>query len=228
MYKELVFDRPYYGTPEHKYNEYLREHQNKQNKGERGRDSERLKTYRAEWAFHETNGYGIEFESIEQVQKYINKVTKSKTYIKLWQEAYESRKNKDFGAIFRGTQVSVSAKQRNGAGNAGLAYVEENRIVLDTKTGMNEYTVLHELAHCVGHPHHGRSFRKAVVRLTSRFMGTAAATALKKEFKQRKLPYGDARKPKTFDQWVAAKARMVNITENNSLLLKQSKVQLLY
>ena len=178
MYKELVFDRPYYGTPEYKYNEYLREHQNKQNKGERGRDSERTKTYRAEWDFYRTNGYGREFENIAEVQKYINKVTKSKTYRKLWQEAYESRKNKDFGAIFRGTQVSVSAKQRNGAGNAGLAYVEENRIVLDTKTGMNEYTVLHELAHCVGHPHHGRSFRKTVVRLTSRFMGTAAALSL--------------------------------------------------
>ena len=211
MYKELMFDRPYYGTPAHQYNEYLREHQVKQNKGARGRDSERLKTYRAEWAFHETNGYGIEFESIEQVQKYINKITKSKTYRKLWQEAYESRKEKDFGAIFRGTQVSVSAKQRNGAGNAGLAYVEQNRIVLDTKTGMNEYTVLHELAHCVGHPHHGRSFRRTLVKLTSRFMGTAAANALKVEFKERNLPYGDARKPKTFDQWMAAKIRMESI-----------------
>ena len=228
MYKELLFKSPYHGTPEYYYNQYLREHQVKQNKGQRGRDTERTKTYRAEWNFYDTNGYGREFDSIAEVQKYINKITKSKTYRKLWQEAYESRKEKDFGAIFRGTQVSVSAKQRNGAGNAGLAYVEENRIVLDTKTGMNEYTVLHELAHCVGHPHHGRSFRKTVVRLTSRFMGTAAATALKKEFKQRKLSYGDARKPKTFDQWVAAKARMVNITENNSLLLKQSKVQLLY
>ena len=211
MYKELVFDRPYYGTPEYKYNEYLREHQNKQNKGERGRDSERTKTYRAEWDFYSTNGYGREFENIAEVQKYINKVTKSKTYRKLWQEAYESRKNKDFGAIFRGTQVSVSAKQRNGAGNAGLAYVEENRIVLDTKTGMNEYTVLHELAHCVGHPHHGRSFRRTIMKLTSRFMGTDAANALKVEFKERKLPYGDARKPKTFDQWMAAKARMKSI-----------------
>lgn len=205
------FDRPYYGTPEHQYNEYLREHKNKQNRGERGRDSERLKTYRAEWAFYETNGYGREFDSIAEVQKYINKVTKSKTYRKLWQEAYESRKEKDFGAIFRGTQVSVTPKKRNGAGNAGMAYVDRNLIVLDTKTGMNEYTVLHELAHCVGHPHHGRSFRRTLVKLTSRFMGVDAATALKVEFKERKLPYGDARKPKTFDQWMAAKTRMENI-----------------
>jgi putative metallohydrolase (TIGR04338 family) len=208
MYKELMFDRPYYGTPEHQYNEYLRKHQVKQNKGARGKDSERLKTYRAEWAFHDTNGYGIEFESIEQVQKYIDKVTKSKTYRTLWQDAYESRKDKDFGAIFRGTQVSVAAKKRNGAGNAGMAYVDQNHIVLDTKTGMNEYTVLHELAHCIGHAHHGRSFRQALVKLTSRFMGTSAAKDLKSHFKKAKLSYGDPRKPMTFDQWIASKNRM--------------------
>ena len=211
MYNELLFDRPYHGTPEYYYNQYLREHQVKQNKGARGRDTERTKTYRAEWEFYIENGYGREFETIAEVQKYVNKVTKSKTYRRLWQEAYESRKDKDFGAIFRGTQVSVAPKQRNGAGKAGIAYVENNHIVLDTKTGMNEYTVLHELAHCVGHPHHGRSFRQTLVKLTSRFMGTEAANALKVEFKQRKLPYGEARKPKTFDQWMAAKARMEKI-----------------
>jgi len=215
IYKEMGFDRPFHGSIEDQYNEYLRNHLNKQNKGERGRDSERLKTYRAEWAFGKTNGYGIEFESIEQVQKYINKVTKSKTYSKLWIEAYESRKNKDFGAILRGTKVSVAAKKRNGSGNAGVAYVSENRIVLDTKTGMNEYTVLHELAHCVGHAHHGRSFRQVLVKLTSRFMGTEAAKNLKSEFKKSKLSYGDARKPMTFDQWMASKTRMEKMRNGN-------------
>lgn len=214
MYSELLFKSPYHGTPEYYYNQYLREHQVKQNKGARGRDTERTKTYRAEWAFYDTNGYGREFNSIAEVQKYVNKITKSKTYRKLWQEAYESRKHKDFGAIFRGTQVSVAPKKRNGAGNAGIAYVENNHIVLDTKTGMNEYTVLHELAHCVGHPHHGRSFRRTLVKLVSRFMGTEVANALKVEFKQRKLPYGEPRKPKTFDQWLAAKARMKAMKES--------------
>lgn len=212
IYKDMSFKQPYHQSPQDKYNEYLRQHQIKQNKGERGRDTERTKTYRAEWMFYDTNGYGREFGSIQEVQEYVTKVCNSKTYAKMWMEAYESRKEKDFGAIFRGTKVRVSAKEsRNGSGNAGLAYVEENRIVLDTRNGMNEYTVLHELAHCVGHAHHGRSFRQTVLRLTSRFMGSAAATALKKEFKKRKLPYGEARKPKTFDQWMAAKARMENI-----------------
>lgn len=213
IYKELSFTQPFYNTIQDKYNTYLRNHSNKQDKGLlNGRDSERLKTYRAEWALSETYGYGIEFNSIEEVQKYVNKVTGSKTYTALWLEAYESRKGKDIGAILRGTDVQVSGKAaRNGEGNAGFAYIEENRIVLDTHTGMNEYTVLHELAHCVGYGHHGRSFRKTIVKLTSRFMGVAAANALKAEFKARKLSYGEARKPKTFDQWVAAKSRMESI-----------------
>ncbi len=40
------FKMPVYGTDEHKYNQYLGKHINKQNKGSRGQDSERKKTYR--------------------------------------------------------------------------------------------------------------------------------------------------------------------------------------
>lgn len=193
------------------YNLYLQKHKAKQNKGEMGKDSERLKTYKAEWAFTSSNGSGIEFDNIEQVQKYVNKVTQSKTYGKLWLDVYESRKGKDYGAILRGTKVSVASKKRNGSGVAGMAYVRENHIVLDTKTGMNEYTVLHELAHCLGHMHHGRSFRKDLLRLVSRFIGTDASKKLKEEFKKAKLACGEPRKPMSFDQWVAAKNKMTKI-----------------
>ena len=53
------------------------------------------------------------------MQKYVTRICKSKTYTNLWLEAYESRKDKDIGAILRGTKVTVAAKKRNGAGNAG-------------------------------------------------------------------------------------------------------------
>lgn len=204
MYKELMFDRPYYGTPEHYYNEYLCKHQVKQNKGHRGKDSERQKTYEAEWRYQANFGSGIEFESIAEVQKFVNKVVKSKTFVKMWADA---NSNNNIERLFMGNAVRVSAKQRNtGRGSAGLA--SPNKIVLDTLCGMNQYTVLHELAHCVGHWHHGRSFRQTLVKLVSRFMGAATATFLKEEFKAGKLSYGNARKPMTFERWVESKNRL--------------------
>lgn len=201
MYKELMFDRPYYGTPEHYYNEYLRNHAKKQNKGARGKDSERQKTYEAEWRYQANHGSGREFTDINEVQKYVDKITKSKTYSKLVAEGQNIER------LFTNNRVRVSTKYRNtGRGTAGRA--TQGHITLDTKVGMNEYTVLHELAHCVGHWHHGRSFRRCLLKLVSRFMSAADAQFLKEEFKAGKLSVGNARKPMTFDQWVASKARM--------------------
>ena len=201
MYKELMFDRPYYGTPEHYYNEYLRNHAKKQNKGARGKDSERQKTYEAEWRYQANHGSGREFTDINEVQKYVDKITKSKTYSKLVAEGSNIER------LFTNNRVKVATKYRNtGRGTAGRA--TQGHITLDTKVGMNEYTVLHELAHCVGHWHHGRSFRQCLLKLVSRFMSAADAQFLKEEFKAGKLSYGNARKPMSFDQWVAAKNRM--------------------
>jgi len=201
MYKELMFDRPYYGTPEHYYNEYLRNHAKKQNKGARGKDSERQKTYEAEWRYQANHGSGREFTDINEVQKYVDKITKSKTYSKLVAEGSNIER------LFTNNRVKVATKYRNtGRGTAGQA--TQGHITLDTKVGMNEYTVLHELAHCVGHWHHGRSFRQCLLKLVSRFMSAADAQFLKEEFKAGKLSYGNARKPMSFDQWVAAKNRM--------------------
>ena len=191
---------------ESQYKTYLRKHRVKQNKGARGQDSERLKTYKAEWRFQANFGSGRQFESIAEVQKYVNKVTKSKTYSKLVAEG------SNIENLFTSNSVKVAAKERNtGRGTAGMAY--RGHITLDTKCGLNEYTVLHELAHCVGHWHHGRSFRQCLVKLVSRFMGRATAEFLKDEFKAGKLSYGNARKPMTFDQWVAAKERMTAMRE---------------
>lgn len=208
MYKELMFDRPYYGTPEHYYNEYLRNHAKKQNKGARGKDSERQKTYEAEWRYQANHGSGREFTDINEVQKYVDKITKSKTYSKLVAEGSNIER------LFTSNRVKVATKYRNtGRGTAGRA--TQGHITLDTKVGMNEYTVLHELAHCVGHWHHGRSFRQCLLKLVSRFMSAADAQFLKEEFKAGKLSVGNARKPMTFDQWIASKNRMEKMRNGN-------------
>ena len=201
IYKEMGFDRPYHGSIEDQYNEYLRNHAKKQNKGSRGKDSERQKTYEAEWRYQANHGSGREFTDINEVQKYVDKITKSKTYSKLVAEGSNIER------LFTSNKVKVATKYRNtGRGTAGLA--TQGHITLDTKVGMNEYTVLHELAHCVGHWHHGRSFRQCLLKLVSRFMSSADAQFLKEEFKAGKLPVGNARKPMAFDQWIASKNRM--------------------
>lgn len=183
------------------YQAYLAKQSAKQNKGENSADSERMKTYKAEWRFQANFGSGREFKSIAETQKYVDKITKSKTWMKLVEDGWSIEQ------LFVGNRVNVVAKARNtGRGNAGVA--TRGRITLDTLVGMNEYTVLHELAHCVGHWHHGRSFRQALVKLVSRFMGRATAEFLTDEFKASKLPYGNARKPLSFEKWVESKTRM--------------------
>jgi putative metallohydrolase (TIGR04338 family) len=185
------------------YQTYLIKHTRKQNKGaEYTRDSERLKTYRAEWAFGSANGQGKEFSTIEEVQKFVEKVCKSKTWAKLWEENDRWEKWRKV--------VPVNQKM-TGHGRRTAAFTNGESITVDPLCGMNEYTMLHELTHCLGHMHHGRSFRRDLLKLVSRFMGRDAATALKGEFKKAKLPCGEPRKPLTYEQWMAARIRMEKI-----------------
>jgi hypothetical protein len=73
---------------------------------------------------------------------------------------------------------------------------------------MHKYILLHELAHCLGHMHHGRSFRQCVLELVGTFMGTAEKKLLKAQFKKHKLACGEAKKPMAFEQWNASRLRM--------------------
>ena len=56
--------------------------------------------------------------------------------------------------------------------------------------------------------HHGRSFRKTLLSMVGVFLGAEAKKALKQEFKDRKLSFGEARKPLSYEQWMSAKERM--------------------
>jgi len=194
-YKALMFRSPTLGSDEQLYNRYLRKHQRDQNKGQFSKDSERLKVYKAEWAF-QSKITTQSLKDVKEAQRYVDKVTGSVTYSKI------TTKNK-------GSDIKLRAKKsHHGFGYAGMAYRSE--IVLDTDTGLNIYTVLHELAHTAGHRHHGRSFRQALLKLVSRFMGTEQASLLKAEFKASKLPCGEPRKPLTFEKWKAKRERIIN------------------
>lgn len=186
------------------YQTYLLKHEAKQNRGAKlSQDSERLKTYRAEWAFQRQ--YSVrEFNDLAEAQKFAKKIYKSKTWQKLWSDSDATR--------MKATNPGVVAKQRSsGRGTAG--HTNGYTVTLDMKVGLNDYTLLHELAHCLGHMHHGRSFRKTLLALVSRFMGRDAASILKAEFKKAKLACGEARKPLTYEQWKAARDRMEMMRE---------------
>jgi len=185
------------------YNAYLIKHKEKQNRGAITKDSERKKTYEAEWAFARQVKIP-RFESVDQAQKFVTKVCKSTTYKKLWEE--NDRWDKWL--------MNVDVKQKQtGHGRRTAAFTNGRSITVDPLVGLDAYTMLHELAHCAGNMHHGRSFRKQLLKLVSRFLGTEPAKILKSEFRTRKLACGEARKPLSFEKWVVAKNKMQKIRE---------------
>ena len=185
------------------YAEYVRKHSHKQNRGAAGRrDSEKSKTYQAEFAFQRR--YKVkDFKNLKEAQKRAKQIYATKKWQKVWK--LEGRTERDLMK-----QPAVVLKERNtGRGTAG--WTDGWAVVLDSKAGLDEYTLLHELAHCLGHMHHGRSFRRALLELVGAFIGADAKKILKEEFAKRKLACGVARKPLTYTQWKAARKKMEKI-----------------
>ena len=190
------------------YSNYLVRHRQKQNKGAGGsRDSEMTKTYKAEWvaqADMRMMGLYPTFSDIKEAQRFTKKVCRSKTWAKLYEANRASKPTDDL----------VVRLKMSGHGRKTAGFTNGRRIVLDPYAGMNVYVLLHEMTHCLGHMHHGRSFRRDLLKLVSRFMGRPQAAALKNAFKAHKLPCGAARKPLSFEAWKAARDRMKNAREN--------------
>ena len=185
------------------YAEYKRKHSHKQNRGAAGRvDSEKSKTYQAEFAFQRR--YKVkDFKNLKEAQKRAKQIYATKKWQKVWK--LEGRTDRNLMK-----QPAVVLKERNtGRGTAG--WTDGWSVVLDSKAGLDEYTLLHELAHCLGHMHHGRSFRRALLELVGAFIGVDAKKILKEEFAKRKLKCGKARQPLTYTQWKAARKKMEEI-----------------
>lgn len=157
-------------------------------------DSTRQKTYNAENKFMRDYGRGTSFASVEEAQKFADKVFASK----VWE------KHKTNRVSSTSPRIEYSNKMTR---FSGVAY--SNRIVLG-RTGMNVYILLHELAHTNGHRHHDFSFRSCLIDLVSRFMGKEHGTALKKCFKEAglKMSVRSVGEVKPFAQWYATYERM--------------------
>ena len=209
-YPELAIGAPVWGSPEYKYNQYLVKHREKQNKGGNTlRDSEKQKTYNAENQFLSqliTDGLSqrLIFDRIEDAQKCAKKIYKTKKWSKLWQKSVDD----DVSRIFNATPDIVAMNTRN---KTMSGFTNGKTVTLCTVTGMHKYILLHELAHCLGHMHHGRSFRQCVLELVGTFMGTAEKKLLKAQFKKYKLACGEPKKPMAFAQWNASRLRMENL-----------------
>ena len=199
------FEMPLYESDEHLYNRYLVKHRNKQNKGAASRDSEKQRTYAAENLFMRMCDNPT-FNTLDEVTKFSRKIYKSKTWIKLWEKSIES----DVGRIFTAQPVIA---QMNSRTKTMSGFTNGRTVTLCPITGFNKYVLLHELAHTLGHMHHGRSFRQCLLSLVGTFMGAHEKKVLANEFKRKGLSYGDARKPQTFEVWMAAKQRMAKMRE---------------
>lgn len=187
-----------------RYETYLLKHKAKQNRGAKySRDTEKTKTYRAEWSF-QSRAEIPDFKDLKEAQKFAKKLYKSKTWIKLWQKSVEE----DVGKIFNGQPQVVGMARRS---KTMSGYTNGSTVTLCPITGMNKYVLLHELAHCLGHMHHGRSFRQCVLSLVGAFMGAKEKKILKEESKKKKLACGEPRKPMSYENWVASVRRMEKI-----------------
>ena len=199
------FDMPLYDSDEHKYNCYLTKHKAKQNKGSKSRDSERKMTYAAENLFMRQVDIPT-YDSVEEIRKLSKKIYKSKTWVKLWSKSIED----DVGRIFNSQPEIVVMSSRN---KTLSGFTNGRTVTLCPINGFNKYILLHELAHTLGHMHHGRSFRQCLVSLVGTFMGANEKKILKHEFKRKGLAFGEPRKPQTFEKWVESKNRMKKMRE---------------
>jgi hypothetical protein len=194
------------------YEEYLERHKRNQNKGAFGKDSEKLKTYKSEWVFQHKFKNIKQFNTIKEAQDRCDQITKSPLWKKLRDE-----KGREVRSL------AIKSKARN-TGKRTAGWASGFTITLDMVVGLDEYTLIHEMAHCLGNWHHGRSFRRDLLKLVSRFMGREAASILKSEFKKNKLACGEPRAPLTYEKWFAARLRAEHMLANSGAPLKKEQV----
>jgi len=178
-------------TLEEKHKQYLKAFKYKQNKGDyRKKDSEKLKTYKAENVYYKT--MGTKFNSTEKELKDLHKrIVNSKTWFNNSVIKYKPKlefSNRLYGANADKYRVRIGSM-------------------------MCKEVLIHELAHSIGNLHHGRSFRQSQVMLTGRFLGAEHKKALMKAYKEAGLSYGKARKPKSYEQWVKSYKHMQKIKD---------------
>lgn len=150
-------------------------------------DSQMNKLYEAERKYMKGREF-VTFKTLPQAQAYTKWVMKSKTFQKL------ARTKSKYFSVYTSKAASY------------LAMACPNELIISeywlNEGKINDYVILHELAHVAGYYHHDVGFRKCLLKLVSRFLGVEEAKALKAEFKEAKLKlsYGSLQ-TKSENEW---------------------------
>lgn len=157
--------------------------------GNYSRDSDRSKVYKSEYKYERTYGQGKKFKNLAEAQKYCDHVLSSKTWQKMSKNV---------------THIALAPMRSNRI--AGRAWA--NNIDLNVWSGMNQYVLLHEMAHSAGNMHHDTQFRIDLLKLVSRFIGKEQAAYLKACFKEKKLKLTINKNVMNPEAWMKMKLRM--------------------
>lgn len=146
----------------------------------RVRDSQRARVYKAERAAG-FDAMGQEFQTVEECQKFVNKVTGSA----FWRTVYAGPTGlflSEGKVLVQGRNVVVKDGRGSPHGRAGRYEIDLPR------WSRNRWVILHELAHVArptareGAAAHGREFCSIYLKLVKRFIGEAQAIALRQQF----------------------------------------------
>ena len=151
--------------------------------GKHSRDSAKSKVYSAEFKYERTYGYGKKFKNLKEAQKYCDKVLASKTWKKISTAGVKN----------------IALAEMSGSRTMGRAW--SHNIDLNRKSGLNQYVLLHEMAHSAGNMHHDVRFRINLLKLVSRFIGSEQAAYLKACFKEKKLKVTESSNIKSPEVW---------------------------
>jgi putative metallohydrolase (TIGR04338 family) len=137
----------------------------------RPRDNQRSRMYAADREAFD-NFYSPDYEIMKDVQAFVDKVTASKTWLKI--------------RFIRHIKASDGRRRRRACAR-GL-----HNIIMPKWT-RSKHMILHEMAHCAtlerGRSDHGQEFCCNYLKLVSRFLGVEQAKRLRLAFRVNKVKY---------------------------------------
>ena len=174
------------------------------------KDAGRQNTYNAEFAaiaqYRAKYPNDVKFKrlNLKQSERYFKKIAKSKTYKLLCIKQDASKP---------GVGMPTLEKAHFRGRTAGQATYYGAMRLAETNC---PYTIVHEFAHLCGNMHHDIGFRRDVIKLSSRFLGTEFAKMLKGQFKKSKLKITVSQHIMTPEKWIESVMRMEKIRMEKS------------